>query len=156
MTVWLRLGLRFAAEMAHFFATMCSASRYFFERLKPTHFCSEGSRSPGSRKHSLTSPRYPGVLAPFEQQSKRRGSSHFPVTRLYDQMEANTLSVINSPLGFALKVEPKYDYGGKRELTKQTLDHFGGAVCVSKGTFPGRFLIALHNASGALVGYAGR
>jgi len=41
-------------------------------------------------------------------------------------------------------------------VSKETLEYFGAGLCISKGTFAGRFVIPLHNASGELVGYAGR
>ena len=43
-----------------------------------------------------------------------------------------------------------------RGLTKETLEEFGAGMCISKGTFAGRFIIPLHDEKGSLVGYAGR
>jgi DNA primase len=36
------------------------------------------------------------------------------------------------------------------------LRYFGAGLCLSKGTFSGRYVIPLHNEVGELVGYAGR
>jgi len=65
-------------------------------------------------------------------------------------------SVINPPLSFQLRVDSTHEYGLSRGVTKETLDHFGAGVCLSKGMFAGRFVIPLHDEQGRLVGYAGR
>ncbi|MDP2896374.1 MAG: CHC2 zinc finger domain-containing protein [bacterium] len=65
-------------------------------------------------------------------------------------------AVINPPLGFQLRVDGEHAYGVKRGLAKETLAHFGAGLCMSKGTFAGRFVVPLHNELGELVGYAGR
>ena len=64
--------------------------------------------------------------------------------------------VINPPLTFQLKVDPNHGYGLSRGLPKEILEEFGAGMCVSKGTFAGRFVIPLHDEKGSLVGYAGR
>ncbi len=63
---------------------------------------------------------------------------------------------INPPLPFQLRVDCKHDYGLGRGLSPETLEHFGAGLCISKGTFSGRFVIPLHDEQGQLVGYAGR
>jgi DNA primase len=63
---------------------------------------------------------------------------------------------INPPLPFQLRVDSGHNYGLGRGLTKETLEHFGAGLCVSKGTFSGRFVIPLHNEKREIVGYAGR
>ena len=63
---------------------------------------------------------------------------------------------INPPLRFQLRVDSAHEYGNGRGVSKETLEHFGAGMCVSKGTFSGRFVFPLHNEAGELVGYAGR
>lgn len=63
--------------------------------------------------------------------------------------------LINPPLPFKLRVDCGHDYGLSR-LGRSTIEHFGAGLCISKGTFSGRFVIPLHNEQGVLVGYAGR
>jgi DNA primase len=63
---------------------------------------------------------------------------------------------INPPLSFQLRVDHTHEYGLSRGLSLETLQYFGSGLCLSKGTFSGRFIIPLHNAVGELVGYAGR
>lgn len=62
----------------------------------------------------------------------------------------------NPPLSFALRVDTKHTYGQSRGVSLETLKQFGAGLCLSKGTFAGRFVIPLHDAAGQLVGYAGR
>lgn len=64
--------------------------------------------------------------------------------------------VVNPPLSFSLKVDPGHEYGLGRGLSLETLKCFGAGLCLSKGTFSGRFIIPLHNEQSDLVGYAGR
>lgn len=64
--------------------------------------------------------------------------------------------VINPALPFNLRVESTNEYGLSRGLSIETLECFGAGLCISKGTFSGRFVIPLHNEQGELVGYAGR
>lgn len=63
---------------------------------------------------------------------------------------------INPPLSFALRVDSKHEYGQSRGVSLETLEQFGAGLCLSKGTFAGRFVIPLHDVAGQLVGYAGR
>ena len=70
--------------------------------------------------------------------------------------QKNGLKLINPPLTWQLQVDHKHQYGLGRKLTKETLHFFGAGLCLSKGTFSGRFVIPLHNEVGELVGYAGR
>lgn len=63
---------------------------------------------------------------------------------------------VNPVLPFQLRVDCGHEYGLSRGLTKKTLEHFDAGLCISKGTFSGRFVIPLHNEKGELVGYAGR
>jgi DNA primase len=70
--------------------------------------------------------------------------------------ENKPIGLINPPLPFQLRVDPGHEYGLNRGVTRETLEYFGAGLCVSKGTFAGRFVIPLHNAEGQLVGYAGR
>lgn len=65
-------------------------------------------------------------------------------------------AVVNPPLKFSLRVDPDHQYGLDRGLLPETLEHFGAGLCMSKGTFSGRFVFPLHNEQGDLVGYAGR
>ena len=64
--------------------------------------------------------------------------------------------VINPLLPFKLRVDSTHEYGLSRGLSVATLECFGAGLCISKGTFSGRFVIPLHNEQGELVGYAGR
>ena len=70
--------------------------------------------------------------------------------------KAKEPEVINPPLTLQLRVDSSHGYGLSRGLTKETLEEFGAGMCVSKGTFAGRFVIPLHDEKGSLVGYAGR
>lgn len=65
--------------------------------------------------------------------------------------------VINAPLDFALKrLDPAHPYLlEKRGLRPETVEYFGLGYC-SKGLMAGRIAIPLHDATGNLVGYAGR
>lgn len=63
---------------------------------------------------------------------------------------------VNPPMKFQLRVEIGHEYGIQRGLTRETLDLFGAGLCLSKGTFAGRFIIPLHDGEGRLIGYAGR
>jgi DNA primase len=70
--------------------------------------------------------------------------------------ESKPAGPINPPLPFQLRVDPGHAYGLDRGVSGETLEYFGAGMCVSKGTFAGRFVIPLHDAEGHLVGYAGR
>jgi DNA primase len=72
------------------------------------------------------------------------------------QLSAPKAGPINPPLSFQLRVDSGHEYGLGRGLTPETLELFGAGLCLSKGTFAGRFVIPLHNEQGSLVGYAGR
>jgi DNA primase len=63
---------------------------------------------------------------------------------------------INPPLGFQLRVDQAHVYGTSRGVSREVLEYFGAGLCVSKGTFAGRFIVPLHDQLGQLVGYAGR
>jgi DNA primase len=70
--------------------------------------------------------------------------------------ESKPTGPINPPLPFELRVDPGHTYGVDRGVSRETLEYFGAGLCISKGTFAGRFVIPLHNANGQLIGYAGR
>jgi len=70
--------------------------------------------------------------------------------------DSNPAGPINPILPFELRVDPGHAYGVDRGVSRETLEYFEAGMCVSKGTFAGRFVIPLHNAGGQLVGYAGR
>jgi DNA primase len=62
----------------------------------------------------------------------------------------------NSPLKFALKeLQTDHAYMAERGLAPETVAEFGLGFC-KRGTMAGRVVIPIHNAEGALVGYAGR
>jgi len=62
----------------------------------------------------------------------------------------------NAPLKFALKdLQTDHPYIAERGLTAETAAEFGLGHC-KRGTMSGRIVIPIHNAEGALVGYAGR
>jgi DNA primase len=85
-------------------------------------------------------------------------SQESPAPAKVEQPDEDTkpLGPINPPLPFQLRVDPGQAYGLDRGVSRETLEYFGAGMCISKGTFAGRFVIPLHNASGELVGYAGR
>lgn len=64
--------------------------------------------------------------------------------------------IINPPLSFELHVDHNHDYAASWGVDADTVRYFGAGLCLSKGTFAGRYVIPLHNAAGELVGYAGR
>jgi DNA primase len=64
--------------------------------------------------------------------------------------------VINPPLSFQLRLDHSHPYSSSRGVCIETVRYFGAGLCISKGTFSGRYLIPLHNKSGVMVGYAGR
>jgi DNA primase len=64
--------------------------------------------------------------------------------------------IVNAPLNFDLKgLDAKHPYLLGRGFTPKTIEHFGLGFC-SRGMLKDRVAIPLHDASGALVGYAGR
>lgn len=83
-------------------------------------------------------------------------SSGVSVVRIDKKPEETESAVINPTLPFTLRVDAAHEYGLSRGVTRETLEQFGAGLCVSKGTFAGRFVIPLHNEQGELVGYAGR
>ena len=79
-----------------------------------------------------------------------------PVTTETEANEPAPVGPINPPLSFQLRVDVNHEYGQSRGVDRETLEYFGAGLCLSKGTFAGRFVIPLHNEVGELVGYAGR
>jgi DNA primase len=64
--------------------------------------------------------------------------------------------IINAPLDFELrKLDPAHPYLKERGFTPETIAHFGLGFC-SRGMLQGRIAIPLHDATGCLIGYAGR
>jgi DNA primase len=64
--------------------------------------------------------------------------------------------IVNAPLDFALKaLDAEHPYLKQRGFTPETIAHFGLGYC-SKGMMAERIAIPLHDATGKLVGYAGR
>lgn len=64
--------------------------------------------------------------------------------------------VINPPLDFELKgLNPEHPYLAGRGLTPETIRLFGLGFC-PRGMLKNRIAIPLHDAEGALIGYAGR
>jgi DNA primase len=64
--------------------------------------------------------------------------------------------IANAPLDFSLKMlDVEHPYLKQRGLTLKTISHFGVGYC-SRGLMQGRIAIPLHDATGNLVGYAGR
>ena len=64
--------------------------------------------------------------------------------------------VVNQPLGFELKdLDAEHPYLLNRGFTSETIEHFGLGFC-SRGLLKDRVAIPLHDATGQLVGYAGR
>ena len=62
---------------------------------------------------------------------------------------------VNRPLTFTLKLDPAHPYLAERDLAGETIAHFGLGYC-SRGVMKGRIAIAIHDAGGDLVAYAGR
>jgi hypothetical protein len=73
-----------------------------------------------------------------------------------DLEEERPDSVVNAPLDFALQ---RLDYSHpslrERGFTEETVKAFGLGYC-ERGLMKGRIAIPLHDAKGALIGYAGR
>ncbi len=64
--------------------------------------------------------------------------------------------VVNAPLDFELKrLDSRHPYLLGRSFTPDTIAQFGLGFC-SRGMLAGRVAIPLHDATGQLVGYAGR
>jgi DNA primase len=64
-------------------------------------------------------------------------------------------AVVNAPLDFELqRLEYDYPYLRERGFTDETIKTFGLGYC-QRGLMKGRIAIPLHDAGGALIGYAG-
>lgn len=64
--------------------------------------------------------------------------------------------VVNAPLDFTLQgLDASHPYLLDRGFTPETIEHFGLGYC-SRGMLKCRVAIPLHDATGALIGYAGR
>lgn len=64
---------------------------------------------------------------------------------------------VNKPLAFALAgIDPTHPYLKHRGISIATARHFGVGFFRGKGLMSGRIVVPIHDASGALVGYAGR
>ncbi|MCG8357074.1 MAG: CHC2 zinc finger domain-containing protein [Kiloniellales bacterium] len=68
--------------------------------------------------------------------------------------EAIEQPTANSPLGFALKLDPDHPYLTAR-VSQATIETFGLGFC-GRGIMKNRVAIPIHNAGGELVAYAGR
>jgi DNA primase len=87
-------------------------------------------------------------LAPKETPRARSGQE--------DHEEERPGSVVNAPLDFELqRLEHDHPYLRERGFTDETIKAFGLGYC-RRGLMKGRIAIPLHNAEGALIGYAGR
>jgi DNA primase len=65
-------------------------------------------------------------------------------------------SVVNAPLDFELqRLDYSHPYLRERGFTEETIKAFGLGYC-ERGLMKGRIAIPLHDAEGALIGYAGR
>jgi DNA primase len=65
-------------------------------------------------------------------------------------------AIVNAPLDFELKaLDFEHPYLKERGFTPETIAHFRLGYC-SRGIMQGRIVIPLHDATGKLVGYAGR
>lgn len=65
-------------------------------------------------------------------------------------------SVVNAPLDFELqRLEYNHPYLRERGFTEETIKKFSLGYC-QRGLMKGRIAIPLHDAEGALIGYAGR
>lgn len=61
----------------------------------------------------------------------------------------------NSPLRFALNLNPNHKYLRQRGLTRDTIEYFGIGFCDS-GIMKGKIAIPIHNENGSLLAYCGR
>jgi DNA primase len=84
------------------------------------------------------------------------GAAPVPASTGGKKAAAEKQAPINPPLGFQLRVDQSHEYGTSRGVSREVLEYFGAGLCLSKGTFAGRFVIPLHDQLGQLVGYAGR
>lgn len=62
---------------------------------------------------------------------------------------------VNPPLTFTLKLDPEHPYLKARGLSAAQVEKFGLGYC-SRGLMAGRICVPIHDATGALVAYAGR
>jgi DNA primase len=70
--------------------------------------------------------------------------------------EEETTGVVNAPLDFELqRLDYSHPYLRERGFTEETVKAFGLGYC-GRGLMKGRIAIPLHDAEGALIGYAGR
>lgn len=99
------------------------------------HFCPElESDSPETKATPATKPKPP---------EKSEPENKLPV-------------VVNAPLDFELKgLDAEHPYLLSRGFTPETIQQFGLGFC-SRGLLKNRVAIPLYDATGALVGYAGR
>jgi DNA primase len=103
-------------------------------------FVSHGSRAPTRQP---TEPVAPGQGKAPEREPAPGAEGAMPV-------------LLNSPLDFRLRnLDARHPYLKERHLKPGTIDHFGLGFC-SLGMFKDRIVIPLHDASGKLIGYAGR
>lgn len=87
----------------------------------------------------------PDAKAPAAEKSK-------PAAKAEPELPA----VVNAPLDFELQgLDASHPYLLSRGFTPETIQRFGLGYC-SRGMLKSRVAIPLHDASGALVGYAGR
>ena len=89
-------------------------------------------------------------------ESKPKAAAARGVRKRKAQEQEQEPAAINPPLGFQLRVDPEHGYAGERGLSKETVESFGCGLCLSKGTFAGRYVVPLHDGEGTLIGYAGR
>jgi hypothetical protein len=83
----------------------------------------------------------------------KRAKEHVEQERT-NQLELS--AIVNQPLDFELQgLDPAHSYLLGRGFTKETASHFGIGYC-ERGSLAGRIAIPLHDATGKLVGYAGR
>jgi len=70
--------------------------------------------------------------------------------------DEETSGVVNAPLDFELqRLDYSHPYLRERGFTEETIKTFGLGYC-QRGLMKGRIAIPLHDAEGALIGYAGR
>ena len=70
-------------------------------------------------------------------------------------INANWYKGVNTPLTFALKLDPSHPYVEQRIESPAIVEHFGVGYC-SRGSMKGRVCIPIHNVDGELVANAGR
>jgi DNA primase len=83
--------------------------------------------------------------------------SAMPVKKSEIEVEkGNENAIVNAPLDFELKgLDAKHPYFLNRGFTTETIARFGLGYC-SRGLLKDRIAIPLHDATGQLIGYAGR